>query len=155
MKKTALSVLVLMFVMSIMAFGAMAEEVAASADTAEVAAEVAKVEVSSDFDFLRFAKERVLPDFHPTVKVEDAQADFDEKPHMIQLGDGNDFTRARVGIYYKGWLRQHSMLVEMDYRAEERKVRVNVLKDTNGLNLQGARFFKDGEWVSVAAMGWK
>ena len=151
MKKTALSVLVLMFVMSIMAFGAMAEEVAASADTAEVAAEVAKVEVSSDFDFLRFAKERVLPDFHPTVKVEDAQADFDEKP--FDKGDG--VTRAKVGIYYKGWLRQHSMLVEMDYRAEDRKVRVNVLKDTNGLNLQGARFFKDGEWVSIAAMGWK
>lgn len=151
MRKTALSVLVLAFVMCIMAFGAMAEEVAASADTAEVAAEVAKVEVSSDFDFLRFAKERVLPDFHPTVKIEDAQADFDEKP--FDKGDG--VTRAKVGIYYKGWLRQHSMLVEMDYRAEDRKVRVNVLKDTNGLNLQGARFFKDGEWVSVAAMGWK
>ncbi len=152
MRKTAISVLVLAFVMGIMAFGAMAEEVAASADTAEVVAtETAKVEVSSDFDFLRFAKERVLPDFHPTVKVEDAQADFDEKP--FDKGDG--VTRAKVGIYYKGWLRQHSMLVEMDYREEDRKVRVNVLKDTNGLNLQGARFFKDGEWVSVAAMGWK
>ena len=57
MRKTALSVLVLAFVMCIMAFGAIAEEVAAPADTAEVAAEVAKVEVSSDFDFLRFAKE--------------------------------------------------------------------------------------------------
>lgn len=147
MRKTALSVLVLMFVMSIMAFGAMAEEVAASADTAEEA----RVEVSSEFDFLRFAKERVLPDFHPTVKIEDAQADYDEKP--FERGDG--VTRAKVGIYYKGWLRQHSMLVEMDYREEDRKVRVNVLKDTNGLNLQGARFFKDGEWVSVAAMGWK
>ena len=157
MRKTALSVLVLMFVMGIMAFGAMAEEavseeVAASADATEaVATETAKVEVSSDFDFLRFAKERVLSDFHPTVKVEDAQADFDEKP--FDKGDG--VTRAKVGIYYKGWLRQHSMLIEMDYRAEDRKVRVNVLKDTNGLNLQGARFFKDGEWVSVAAMGWK
>ena len=156
MRKTALSVLVLMFVMSIMAFGAMAEEAvseeaAASADTAVAVAEEAKVEVSSDFDFLRFAKERVLSDFHPTVKVEEAQADFDEKP--FDKGDG--ITRAKVGIYYKGWLRQHSMLIEMDYRAEDRKVRVNVLKDTNGLNLQGARFFKDGEWVSVAAMGWK
>ena len=151
MRKTAISVLVLAFVMCIMAFGAIAEEVAAPADTAEVAAEVAKVEVSSDFDFLRFAKERVLPDFHPTVKVEDAQADFDEKP----FDKGEGVTRAKVGIYYKGWLRQHSMLVEMDYRAEDRKVRVNVLKDTNGLNLQGARFFKDGEWVSIAAMGWK
>ena len=153
MKKTALTVLVLAFIMGIFAFGAMAEE-AVSTDVAEEAVAVSAdttAEAPAEFDFLRFAKERVLTDFHPTVKVEDAQADFDEKP--FAKGDG--ITRAKVGIYYKGWLRQHSMLIEMDYRAEDRKVRVNVLKDTNGLNLQGARFFKEGEWVSIAAMGWK
>ena len=153
MKKTALTVLVLAFIMGIFAFGAMAEE-AVSADVPAEAAAVSAdttAEAPAEFDFLRFAKERVLTDFHPTVKVEDAQADFDEKP--FAKGDG--ITRAKVGIYYKGWLRQHSMLIEMDYRAEDRKVRVNVLKDTNGLNLQGARFFKEGEWVSIAAMGWK
>ena len=85
------------------------------------------------------------------MKIEEAQADFDEKP--FDKGDG--ITRAKVGIYYKGWLRQHSMLVEMDYRAEDRKIRVSVIKDTNGTNLVGARFFKEGEWVSIAAMGWK
>ncbi len=115
------------------------------------AEEAVTEKADGDFDFIAFARERVLPDFHPTVKVEDAQADYDEKPY--DKGDG--ITRARVGIYYKGWIRQHSMLVEMDYRAEDRKIRVNVLKDTNGTNLVGARFFKDGEWVSVAAMGWK
>ena len=153
MRKTALTVLVLAFIMGIFAFGAMAEE-AVSADVPAEAVAVSAdttAEAPAEFDFLRFAKERVLTDFHPTVKVEDAQADFDEKP--FAKGDG--ITRAKVGIYYKGWLRQHSMLLEMDYRAEDRKVRVNVLKDTNGLNLQGARFFKEGEWVSIAAMGWK
>lgn len=151
MKKTALTVLVLVMTMGVFAFGASAESLAAaSSDTAAVSADTT-AEVAAEFDFLRFAKERVLPDFHPTVKLEDAQADFDEKP--FAKGDG--ITRAKVGIYYKGWLRQHSMLIEMDYREEDRKVRVNVLKDTNGLNLQGARFFKDGEWVSIAAMGWK
>ena len=153
MRKTALTVLVLAFIMGIFAFGAMAEE-AVSADVPAEAVVVSAdttAEAPAEFDFLRFAKERVLTDFHPTVKVEDAQADFDEKP--FAKGDG--ITRAKVGIYYKGWLRQHSMLIEMDYRAEDRKVRVNVLKDTNGLNLQGARFFKEGEWVSIAAMGWK
>ena len=153
MKKTALTVLVLAFIMGIFAFGAMAEEAVSAdvpAEAVAVSADV-KAEAPAEFDFLRFAKERVLTDFHPTVKVEDAQADFDEKP--FAKGDG--ITRAKVGIYYKGWLRQHSMLIEMDYRAEDRKVRVNVLKDTNGLNLQGARFFKEGEWVSIAAMGWK
>ncbi|MBQ9390193.1 MAG: hypothetical protein IJU07_08475 [Synergistaceae bacterium] len=140
MRKTALSVLMVMMLVLVCAFAAWAEE---------AVSEDAKAE--GDFDFLAFAKERVLPDFHPTVKLEDAQADFDEKPY--DKGDG--ITRARVGIYYKGWIRQHSMLVEMDYRAEDRKIRVNVLKDTNGTNLVGARFFKDGEWVSIAAMGWK
>ena len=140
MRKTALSVLMVMMLVLVCAFAAWAEE---------AVSEDAKAE--GDFDFLAFAKERVLPDFHPTVKLEDAQADFDEKPY--DKGDG--ITRARVGIYYKGWVRQHSMIVEMDYRAEDRKIRVNVLKDTNGTNLVGARFFKDGEWVSIAAMGWK
>ena len=148
MRKSVLAVLVLVFVMSVLALGAAAEEAAES----EAPAEAVKVEeASTEFDFLRFAKERVLPDFHPTVKIEEAQADFDEKP--FDKGDG--ITRAKVGIYYKGWLRQHSMLVEMDYRAEDRKIRVSVIKDTNGTNLVGARFFKEGEWVSIAAMGWK
>ena len=138
MKKTALSVLLVMIFAAFFACAASAEE-AVSADAA------------GEFDFIAFAIQRVLPDFHPTVKLEDAQADFDEKPR--DMGDG--VTRARVGIYYKGWIRQHSMLVEIDYRAEDRKVRVNVLKDTNGTNLVGSRFFKDGEWVSIAAMGWK
>lgn len=136
MRKTILGVLVLVFVMSVLALGvASAEE---SADKA-------------GFDFLAFAKERVLQDFHPTVKIEDAEANFDETPY--DKGDG--ITRAKVGIFYKGWMRQHSMLIEMDYREEDRKVRVTVLKDTNGLNLTGARFFREGEWVSLAAMGWK
>ena len=147
MRKSVLAVLVLVFVMSVLALGAVAEEATESEATAEAVVE----ESSTEFDFLRFAKERVLPDFHPTVKIEEAQADFDEKP--FDKGDG--ITRAKVGIYYKGWLRQHSMLVEMDYRAEDRKIRVSVIKDTNGTNLVGARFFKEGEWVSIAAMGWK
>ena len=147
MRKSVLAVLVLVFVMSVFALGAAAEEAAESEAPAEAVVE----ESSAEFDFLRFAKERVLPDFHPTVKIEEAQADFDEKP--FDKGDG--ITRAKVGIYYKGWLRQHSMLVEMDYRAEDRKIRVSVIKDTNGTNLVGARFFKEGEWVSIAAMGWK
>lgn len=155
MKKTALTVLVLVMSVCVFAFGASAASLGETAETPEAVTETVSAdttaEVPAEFDFLRFAKERVLPDFHPTVKLEEAQADFDEKP--FDKGDG--VTRAKVGIYYKGWLRQHSMLIEMDYREEDRKVRVNVLKDTNGLNLQGARFFKDGEWVSIAAMGWK
>lgn len=147
MRKSALLVFLAVLVLALGATMSFAE----SSDVAEALPAENGAQETAEFDFLRFAKERVLPDFHPTVKIEEAQADFDEKP--FDKGDG--ITRAKVGIYYKGWLRQHSMLIEMDYRAEDRKVRVNVIKDTNGLNLQGARFFKDGEWVSIAAMGWK
>ncbi len=151
--KKLIGVLLVMVLALVTAGTALAAEESHPLDAAmpEVSADSASTEAPAEFDFLRFAKERVLPDFHPTVKIEDAQADFDEKPYTRSEG----ITRAKIGIYYKGWLRQHSMLIEMDYRAEDRKVRVNVLKDTNGLNLQGARFFKDGEWVSIAAMGWK
>ena len=114
-----------------------------------LAAEGAKAD--GGFDFLTFAKERVLPDFHPTVKVEDAEANYVEEP--FYKGDG--VIRAKVGIFYKGWIQQHSMELEIDLRTEDRKVKVNVIKDTNGMNLVGARFFKDGEWVSLAAVGWK
>lgn len=139
MRKSVLSILVLVFIMSVLALGAAAEEAAESSSASE------------EFDFLKFATERVLPDFHPTAKPEEAEANFDEKP--FDKGDG--ITRAKVGIYYKGWIRQHSMLVEMDYRKEDRKIRVTVIKDTNSTNLVGSRFFKEGEWVSIAAMGWK
>ena len=143
MRKSALLVFLAVLVLALGATMSFAE----SSDVAEALPAESGAQETAEFDFLRFAKERVLPDFHPTVKIEEAQAEPFDK------GDG--ITRAKVGIYYKGWLRQHSMLIEMDYRAEDRKVRVNVIKDTNGLNLQGARFFKDGEWVSIAAMGWK
>ncbi|MBQ4431974.1 MAG: hypothetical protein II877_10765, partial [Synergistaceae bacterium] len=68
---------------------------------------------------------------------------------------GDGVIRAKVGIFYKGWIQQHSMELEIDLRTEDRKVRVNVIKDTNKMNLAGARFFKDGEWVSLASVGWK
>ena len=161
MRKTALTVLLLVFAMSMFAFAASAEEEAAEtpavtaeaeapAEEAEAPAEEARVEAETDFDFLKFAVERVLADFHPTANAEKAEANFDEKPY--DKGDG--ITRARVGIYYSGWIQKHSMLADIDYRTDG-KVRVTVIKDSNGLNLRGARFFKDGEWVSLAAVGWK
>ena len=122
MKKTALGVMLVMILSAFFACGAFAAE-----DT----------KADGGFDFLTFAKERVLPDFHPTVKPEEAESNYVEEP------------------FYKGWIQQHSMELEIDLRTEDRKVRVNVIKDTNKMNLAGARFFKDGEWVSLASVGWK
>ncbi|MBR0151848.1 MAG: hypothetical protein IJP89_10860 [Synergistaceae bacterium] len=136
MKKTALGVMLVMILSAFFACGAFAAE-----DT----------KADGGFDFLTFAKERVLPDFHPTVKPEEAESNYVEEP--FYKGDG--VIRAKVGIFYKGWIQQHSMELEIDLRTEDRKVRVNVIKDTNKMNLAGARFFKDGEWVSLASVGWK
>lgn len=157
MKKLTVSVLVIMLLAGIMSC-AYAEEApsvfgALTADAATEAApeETAKEDANEEFDFLRFAKERVLQDFHPTAKPENAEVQYDEKP--FDKGDG--ITRARVGIYYSGWVRQHSMLIDMDYRREDRQIKISLIKDTNSMNIVGNRFFKEGEWVSIAAMGWK
>ena len=149
MKKVIISVLVLMFAFGIVSF-ANAEEASSVYDAiaTEAPAETAQ---EGEFDFLRFAKERVLQDFHPTAKPENAEVQFDEKP--FDKGDG--ITRARVGIYYSGWVRQHSMLIDMDYRKSDNQIKISLIKDTNSMNIVGNRFFKEGEWVSVASMGWK
>ncbi|MBQ9628128.1 MAG: hypothetical protein IJR43_02555 [Synergistaceae bacterium] len=159
MKKLTLSVLVIMLLAGIIScayaeeapsvFGALTAQAEEAAPAAEEAAPAESAE--GEFDFLRFAKERVLQDFHPTAKPENAEVQFDEKP--FDKGDG--ITRARVGIYYSGWVRQHSMLIDMDYRKEDRQIKISLIKDTNSMNIVGNRFFKEGEWVSIAAMGWK
>ncbi len=106
---------------------------------------------NSGFDFLTFAKERVLPDYHPTVKPSEAEANYIEEP--FYKGDG--VIRTKVGIFYSGWIQKHSMELEIDLRTEDRKICVVSVKDTNKLNLMDARFFKVGEWVNLAAVGWK
>ena len=138
MKKFAASVLLVMLVVFAMAFAACAaDEEAQTTEAAETPA----------FDFLNFAKEKVLPDFHPTVKLEDAEANYDEEP--FQKGN---VIRAKVGIFYSGWIQKHSMIVELDLRPEDNKIKVTMISDTNKMNLVGNRFFKDGEWVSLAAV---
>ena len=155
MKKVIISVLVFMLSIGIVscAFAEEASSVFGAITEAqtEEAAEPAEEGQTEEFDFLRFAKERVLKDFHPTVNTDEAEVQFDEKP--FDKGDG--ITRARVGIYYSGWVRQHSMLIDMDYRRADRQIKISLIKDTNSMNIVGNRFFKEGEWVSVAAMGWK
>ena len=110
----------------------------------------ALAETSADFDFLRFAKEEVLTDFHPTAKPSQAIADYDEKPFVREEG----ITRARVIMYYSGWVRKHNMLVEMDLNSTERTILVRVLQDSNGMNLLGSSTFKEGQWVSLSSLGW-
>ena len=105
---------------------------------------------ASDFDFVRFAKEKVLTDFHPTAKPAKAVAEYTEAPFEREPG----ITRAKVHMYYSGWLRKHEMLVEMDLNKSDRSIKVAVLNDSNGMNLLGNSIFKENQWISLASIGW-
>ena len=104
---------------------------------------------SSDFDFLRFAKEKVLTDFHPTAKLDDATVEYDKEP--LKGEDG--VITARVRIFYKGWTRKHDMLSEISLLrfGNNAVVKVNVLQDSNGTNLTGSKIFKENTWVELSS----
>ena len=105
----------------------------------------------NDFDFVRFTKERVLKDFHPTANTSKAVAELTEQPYEKEPG----IIRAKVHMYYSGWIRRHEMLVEIDYNKSNRSVKVLVLNDSNGMNLLGNSTFKENSWVSLHSIGWK
>lgn len=113
--------------------------------SAALAAEV------SDFDFLRFAQEKVLTDFHPTAKVEDATSEFDKEPAAKDDG----VVSARVRTFYKGWIRKHEMVSEIELRPEAGLIKVTVLADSNGTNLTGSKVFKENTWVELSSLNWE
>ena len=113
--------------------------------SAALAAEV------SDFDFLRFAQEKVLTDFHPTAKVEDATSEFDKEPAAKDDG----VISARVRTFYKGWIRKHEMVSEIELRPEAGLIKVTVLADSNGTNLTGSKVFKENTWVELSSLNWE
>ena len=106
---------------------------------------------AGDFDFLRFAKEKVLTDFHPTAKLEDATSEFDKEP--VTGEDG--IVTARVRMFYKGWIRKHEMLSQIELRPDAGLVKVTVLADSNGTNLTGSKVFKENAWVELSSLNWE
>ena len=113
--------------------------------SAALAAEV------SDFDFLRFAQEKVLTDFHPTAKVEDATSEFDKEPAAKDDG----VISARVRTFYKGWIRKHEMVSEIELRPDAGLIKVTVLADSNGTNLVGSKVFKENTWLELSSLNWE
>ncbi len=105
----------------------------------------------SGFDFVAFAKEKVLTDFHPTANPSKAVAEYDENPFEKESG----VIRARVRMYYQGWWRKHEMLVEMNLKKSDGTIMVSVLRDSNGMNLLGNSVFKENQWISLSSVGWK
>ncbi|MBQ7168518.1 MAG: hypothetical protein IJR63_01280 [Synergistaceae bacterium] len=131
MKKTALVLVSLLLVIGMLSYVASAE--------------------SADFNFVSFAKEKVLTDFHPTANPSKAVAEYDENPFEKEAG----IIRARVKTYYQGWWRKHEMLVEMSWKKSNNTIMVSVLRDSNGMNLFGNSVFKENQWVSLSSVGWK
>ena len=108
-------------------------------------------DVNTNFDFVRFAKEKVLTDFHPTSSPSKAVAEYDEKPFIRNEG----IIRARVKMYYTGWVRKHYMLIDIDLKTLDNSVKVTVLNDTNGMNFFGNSTFKEDTWVKLSDIGWE
>ena len=149
MRKTVFA-LMLMLAVSMFAVPALATEEAAPTETPVVAAEAPEAEApAAGFDFLRFAVEKVLPDFHPTVKLEDASAEYDKEP-----AEADGILSARVRVFYKGWIRKHEMMSQIDIRQDAGLVKVTVLVDSNGANLTGSKVFKENTWVELSSLDW-
>ena len=106
---------------------------------------------TSNFDFLRFTTEKVLPDFHPTAKIEDASSEFDKEPAAGEDG----VVMARVRTFYKGWIRKHEMVSQIELRPDAGLIKVTVLADSNGTNLTGSKVFKENTWLELSSLNWE
>ena len=153
MRKTVFA-LMLVLAVSMFTVSAMAADEAAPTETPLVAAEAPEAAApaaapAASFDFLRFAVEKVLPDFHPTVKLEDASAEYDKDP-----AEADGILSARVRMFYKGWIRKHEMMSQIDIRQDAGLVKVTVLVDSNGTNLTGSKIFKENTWVELSSLNW-
>lgn len=131
MKKTALIALVLMLAVSLFAVSAGADELA-------------------DFDFLTFAKEKVLTDYHPTAKPADATAEYNTEP--VKGEDG--VVSATVTVFYSGWIKKHQAKYDIDVMPAAGLVRVNVVEDTNGMSKLTSKTFRSDAWVELAGLGY-
>ena len=122
----------------------------AFAVSAAFAADTEEAEVKTDFDFVKFAQEKVLPDYHPTVNVSKAAAEVAKEPYVSEPG----VVSSQINIFYSGWIKSHSMEINIDYREADRSVRVAVLNDTNQMNLKGSTIFKEDRWIKLSSIGW-
>lgn len=78
------------------------------------------------FDFLGFARNELLTCAHPTADPEKAKVEFVKQPVQKE-----EITTARVVVYYKGWVKDNEMLVDI------------VLLKTSHVNLVKAEVLKD------------
>jgi len=87
-------------------------------------------------DYLEFAKKEIMTCAHP--KSEFERAEYDRKP--IEL-NGNIVSR--VKIFYKGFIKNNSMTIEIKHDAAKKPelIKVEVLDDTAGTGTQKCKYF--------------
>ncbi len=81
----------------------------------------------SALDYLDFAKNKLLNCVHPTTNLDKAKVEMDKQP-----ATEGDVTTARVRFFYKGWVSDNTMLVEIKNRkcGSINEVRAEVLEDS-------------------------
>lgn len=82
---------------------------------------------ASALDFLEFTRGDLLNCIHPTVNAKAARIEFSKEP----VTEG-ETTLARVRVFYKGWIQDNSMLIEIEHRrcGSINEVRARVLEDS-------------------------
>jgi hypothetical protein len=101
---------------------------------------------ASAMDYVAFAKDTLLNCVHPTVSLDKARAELEQGQQPTTEGD---ITTARVRVFYKGWVSDNSMLVEIRNRkcGSINEIRADVLEDT-GTGKSPVCKFLDG-WQDI------
>ena len=96
------------------------------------------------FDFLDFAQNQLLQCAHPTADPAKAKVEFVKEP--VQKDEA---TIARVVVYYKGWMKDNEMLVDIVYLKTSYVdlVKAEVLKDTAATGTSSCKFMSG--WQEV------
>ncbi len=93
-------------------------------------------------DYLEFAQKEIMTCAHPASEFR--KAEYDRPPSVV-----NNFNVARVKIFYKGFIKENSMTIEIKHNSTQKPelVTVEVLDDTGGTGTQKCKYF--GSWHEV------
>lgn len=89
-------------------------------------------------DYLEFAKKEIMTCAHPASEFR--KAEFDRPPVVV---NGN--TVARVKMFYKGFIKENSMTIEIKHDSNKKPelIKVEVLDDTASTGTGKCKYFGD------------
>jgi hypothetical protein len=96
--------------------------------------------VASAADAVSFVKTELLHCIHPTVNVDKAQVEID-KPTVTE----GDTSITRVRVFYEGWIKKDSMLVDvMEKAGTPPLVRAKVIEDSGTGHAPNCKYTEEG-----------